>query len=90
MNHKKAVTSKIIHTKKSHTRKYSENLHKDRNSQFWPRITTKPIDARTKLFPYIKRCHEQEQGAFLRLETLVVDGQTYEYGETQGRPVPVK
>ena len=34
MNHKKAVTSKIIHTKKSHTRKYSENRHKDRNSQF--------------------------------------------------------
>ena len=44
----------------------------------------------TKLFPFLKRCHKKEQRAFLRLDTLVVDGQAYVYDETQGRPVPVK
>ena len=58
-----------------------------RITEDFPQRVTK---ARTKLFPFLKKCHEKEQRAFLRLDTLVVDGQAYVYDETQGRPVPVK
>ena len=46
--------------------------------------------ARTKLFPFLKKCHENKQEAYLRFDKLVVDVQAYVYDEALGRPVPVK
>ena len=58
-----------------------------RISEDFPKRVTK---ARTNLFPFLKKCHENEQDAYLRFDTLVVDGQPYVYDEARGRPVPVK
>ena len=58
-----------------------------RVSEDFPKRVTK---ARTNLFPFLQKCHENEQEAYLRYDTLVVDGQPYVYDETHGRPVPVK
>ncbi|MCG8044708.1 MAG: hypothetical protein N0E48_03320 [Candidatus Thiodiazotropha endolucinida] len=46
--------------------------------------------ARSKLYPFLKACHDKEQQAYLRYDTLVVDGQAYVYDEVRERPVPVK
>ena len=58
-----------------------------RVSEDFPQRVTK---VRTNLFPFLKKCHENEQNAYLRFDTLVVEGQSYVYDEVRGRPVPAK
>ena len=58
-----------------------------RVSEDFPKRVTK---TRTSLFPSLQKCHENKQEAYLRFDTLLVDGQPYVYDETRGRPVPVK
>lgn len=45
-------------------------------------------NARMKLYPFLRSCHEKGTQAFLRYDTLVVDGQPYVYDYDSGRPVP--
>ena len=56
-----------------------------RVSEDFPERVTK---MRTKLFPFLKSCREAETTAYLRYDTLVVEGQPYIYDEDRGRPVP--
>lgn len=56
-----------------------------RVSEDFPERVTK---ARTKLFPFLKSCLENEKNAYLRFDSLVVDGQPYVYDDEMGRPVP--
>ena len=58
-----------------------------RVSEDFPLRVTK---ARTQLYPFLKSCLENETDAYLRYDTLVVEGQPYVYDEVRGRPVPSK
>ena len=58
-----------------------------RVSEDFPLRVTK---ARTNLYPFLKSCHDREKAAYLRYDTLVVNGQAYVFDEACGRPVPVK
>ena len=46
------------------------------------------VKARTKLFPFLKSCMDDEVNAYLRYDSLVVDGQSYIYDYELKRPVP--
>ena len=46
------------------------------------------VKARTKLFPFLKSCMDDEVNAYLRYDSLVVDGQPYIYDYELKRPVP--
>ena len=46
------------------------------------------VKARTKLFPFLKSCMNNEVNAYLRYDSLVVDGQSYIYDYELKRPVP--
>ena len=57
-----------------------------RVSEDFPERATKE---RTKLFPFLKSCMDNEVNAYLRYDTLVVEGQSYIYDDDLERPVPV-
>ena len=46
------------------------------------------VKARTKLFPFLKSCMDDEVNAYLRYDSLVVDGQSYIYDYELKRPIP--
>ena len=58
-----------------------------RVSKDFPLRVTK---AHTQLYPFLKSCLGNDMAAYLRYDTLVVDGQHYVYDEDRGRPVPYK
>ena len=55
-----------------------------RVTEDFPERVTK---ARTKLFPFLKSCMDNEVNAYLRYDSLVVEGQSYSYDYELKRPV---
>lgn len=62
----------------------AETVRRIRVTEDFPERVTK---ARTKLFPFLKSCLDNEVNAYLRYNSLVVDGQSYTYDYELKRPV---
>ena len=61
----------------------NETVRRTRVTEDFPERVVK---ARTKLFPFLKSCMDNEVNIYLRYDSLVVDGQSYIYDYVLKRP----